>query len=88
MLRFNLDEFKQILAAGKGDMPAFPALSSANQEALYAYLLNPEGKARPSRVAETSQPLSEPILSSAAGEGYMSPPGDLRAYNIQTSWQC
>ena len=52
MLVSILTSSSELSSVGKGDMPAFPSLSGANLEALYAYLLNPEGKARPSRVAE------------------------------------
>jgi len=67
--RFNLDEFKQVLSAGKGDMPAFPSLSGANQDAIYAYLLNPEGLARPSRALETVQPPGGPVVASGGAPG-------------------
>jgi quinoprotein glucose dehydrogenase len=68
--RFNLDEFERLVSAGRGDMPAFSSLSSANQEALYAYLLNPEGKTRPSRAPEP--PLADvggPIVASGGAPG-------------------
>jgi quinoprotein glucose dehydrogenase len=67
--RFNLDEFKQVLSAGKGDMPAFPSLSGANQDAIYAYLLNPEGKARPFGGTEPVQSLGGPVVASGGAPG-------------------
>lgn len=67
--RFNLDEFKQVISVGKGDMPAFPQLNAANQEALYAYLLNPEGKKRPPRTQEAPPQLGGPVVGSGGAPG-------------------
>jgi quinoprotein glucose dehydrogenase len=80
--RFNLDEFKRVVSVGKGDMPAFPSLSDVNQEALYAYLLNPEGKVRPSRVAEPPPSnLGGPVVASGgAPGGLIVPTSDRNSY--------
>ena len=67
---YNLDEFKRLIAVGKGDMPAFPSLTDANDEAIYAFLLNPEGNARPSRVPEPPPAnLGGPVVGSGGAPG-------------------
>lgn len=67
--RFNLDEFEQVVSTGKGDMPAFGSLSVANEEAIYAYLVNPEGRTRPPREAEAPPKLGGPIVASGGAPG-------------------
>ncbi len=42
--KLNLDDFHQVVTSGKGEMPAFPSLSTANIDALFSYLVNPDGR--------------------------------------------
>jgi quinoprotein glucose dehydrogenase len=66
--RLEPDEFSQLLAAGRGDMPAFPGLASADVTALYAFLVNPSG--RPGGAAPISVPsLSGPVVASGGAPG-------------------
>jgi quinoprotein glucose dehydrogenase len=61
-------EFGQLLAAGRGDMPAFPALASADVTALYTFLVNPSG--RPGGAAPISAtPLGGPVVASGGAPG-------------------
>jgi quinoprotein glucose dehydrogenase len=61
------EEFGELLAAGRGDMPAFPGLASADVTALYAFL-NPGG--RPGGPAPTSgPPLGGPVVASGGAPG-------------------
>lgn len=67
--RFNLDEFEQVVSTGKGDMPAFGFINTANEEAIYAYLLNPEGRTRPTRETEPAPKLGGPVVASGGAPG-------------------
>ncbi len=74
--QLNLDEFHQLVASGRGDMPAFPNLSGANVSALYAYLINPEGISRPFRAPRSSgRRWGGPVVASGgAPGGLITPP--------------
>jgi quinoprotein glucose dehydrogenase len=64
------EEFEQLLAAGRGDMPAFPGLASAEVAALYAYLINPTG--RPGGgipPAGSRSSLGGPVVASGGAPG-------------------
>jgi quinoprotein glucose dehydrogenase len=58
--RLGPEEFSQLLAAGRGDMPAFPGLASADVAALYSFLINPSGRPGggvPARVPSLGGPV-------------------------------
>jgi quinoprotein glucose dehydrogenase len=66
----NLDDFHQVVSSGKGEMPAFPSLNGENINALYAYLVNPDGLSGPHR----NQPAPElqlggPVVASGGAPG-------------------
>jgi quinoprotein glucose dehydrogenase len=67
--RFGLDEFEQVVSTGKGDMPAFSSLTTANEEAIYAYLVNPEGHVRGNREPEAPPKLGGPVVASGGAPG-------------------
>jgi quinoprotein glucose dehydrogenase len=68
--QLNLDDFQHLVATGKGDMPGFPALSGENVNALYAYLVNPEGLSRPVKgQIATLKPLGGPVVASGGAPG-------------------
>ena len=69
--RLGLDDFRQVLATGKGDMPAFPQLSMDTRDAVYAYLVNPEGKTRGPRpgAAPAAAVLGGPVVASGGAPG-------------------
>jgi quinoprotein glucose dehydrogenase len=66
--RLGAEEFSELLAAGRGDMPAFPGLVGADVAALYAFLVNPSG--RPGAGAPTpGPPLGGPVVASGGAPG-------------------
>ena len=66
--RLHPEEFGELLAAGRGDMPAFPGLARADLTALYAFLINPGGG--PSGRAPTpGPPLGGPVVASGGAPG-------------------
>lgn len=67
--RLSLDDFRQVLATGKGDMPAFPQLSMDTRDAVYAYLVNPEGKTRAPRPTAAAVALGGPVVASGGAPG-------------------
>ncbi|MEO8735268.1 MAG: PQQ-binding-like beta-propeller repeat protein [Edaphobacter sp.] len=71
----NLDDFKRVIASGKGEMPAFASLDDVNVQALWAYLVNPNGTVRRPR----SQPapvadLGGPVVGSGGAPGGLEMP--------------
>ncbi len=68
--RLNLDDFKQTVQSGKGEMPAFAGLSSANLDALYSYLVNPENRPQPHYgEPAAAPPTSGPVVASGGAPG-------------------
>lgn len=67
--KLNLDDFEQVLRSGKGEMPAFAGLSSANIDAVYAYLVNPEGRHEPHPGESAEAPTGGPVVASGGAPG-------------------
>ncbi len=68
--RLNLDDFKQTVKSGKGEMPAFAGLTSANLDALYAYLVNPDNRPQPHYgEPAAAPPTTGPIVASGGAPG-------------------
>jgi quinoprotein glucose dehydrogenase len=68
--RLGPEQFAQLLVAGRGDMPAFPGLASADVTALYGYLINPSGRRGGGIPPPGSQPsLGGPVVASGGAPG-------------------
>jgi quinoprotein glucose dehydrogenase len=73
--KLNLDAFHQIVSTGQGEMPAFPSLNNDNLDALYAYLVNPEGHSGPPRTQSApALSLGGPVVASGGAPGALAEP--------------
>jgi quinoprotein glucose dehydrogenase len=75
--RLNLDDFEQTVKSGRGEMPAFSGLSSANLDALYSYLVNPENREHPHPGESAVAPsMGGPIVASGGAPGGLAVAGN------------
>jgi quinoprotein glucose dehydrogenase len=80
--KVNIDDFHTVVQMGKGEMPASPSLTQANIDALYAYLVNPEGRARPAFGARPNAPVLKVGDLNGLVVGSGGAPGGLAAASI------
>ena len=64
--RLDLDAFRQVVASGRGDMPAFTDLAPPAVAAVHAFLAGDDGV--PRRAAERAEP-SGPVVASGGAPG-------------------
>ena len=68
--QLNLDSFKQLVMSGRGDMPAFPGLDSAQLQRLYSYITNQaEGNGSVYSPFGPTQKLEGPVVGSGGAPG-------------------
>jgi quinoprotein glucose dehydrogenase len=66
----DLDNFKQFVGAGRGDMPAFPGLDSAQLQRLYSFLTGQlEGNGSVYSAYGPTQKLGGPVVGSGGAPG-------------------
>ena len=73
--RFTVEEFGNLVHAGRGDMPGFADLEDDSIAALYGYLSNPGGRGRgpASNQSAAAQPAPGPVVASGGAPGGRDP---------------
>jgi quinoprotein glucose dehydrogenase len=67
--RLGFDSFRQIVLAGRAEMPAFPDLDNAALNSLYGYLGAPSGSASGKQAASLSTAPDGPVVASGGAPG-------------------
>jgi quinoprotein glucose dehydrogenase len=69
--RLNLNDFKQVVISGRGEMPAFPALKDSEIEDLYKYVVSSSRRAsmRAATEEESTGLPSGPVVASGGVSG-------------------
>jgi quinoprotein glucose dehydrogenase len=78
--RLNVDALAQLVATGKGEMPAFPGLPPADVKALYAYLAEADG-IRPTGATASTITDRGPAVASGGAPGGLRIPDGLPRYS-------
>jgi quinoprotein glucose dehydrogenase len=71
--RFEFDAFRQVVLAGRAEMPAFPDLDATSLNALFAFLGDPDGTRQGGGASEAREPARRtpagPVVASGGAPG-------------------
>jgi quinoprotein glucose dehydrogenase len=67
--RIDQDNFRRLVASGRGDMPGFPGLNSRQLDQLFAYLTNSSGNGRRFAFRGPARELGGPVVGSGGAPG-------------------